>query len=95
MQVQGMTLMKQAAYRRNGGILTIQRVYRGHIGRKVFRQWSQVKAKYDAWNALCHACAITISRVWRGYKARLRVSMMKRDLVQFILRLRRHDHECT
>jgi hypothetical protein len=90
-----MTRSKQAINRANVGSLTIQRVYRGHIGRKVCRRWSQEKAKCDAWNALCHASAIIISRVWRGYHARCKFSMMERDLAQYILQLRKYDHECS
>lgn len=46
-------------------VLTIQRVYRGHLGRKAASRWALKAAEYAAINALMNASAIAIQRIWR------------------------------
>ena len=50
----------------------LQRLYRGHLGRKAARRWAMKKAELEAMNALMNASAITMQRVFRGYVGKLR-----------------------
>lgn len=54
---------RQEAERR--AVFTIQRVYRGHLGRKAADRWALKAAEYAAINALMNASAIAIQRIWR------------------------------
>lgn len=41
----------------------LQRIYRGHLGRKVARRWAMKKAEMEAYHALIVASCITAQRV--------------------------------
>ena len=69
-------------------IATIQRVYRGFIGRKVARRWALKRAELAAMNALLNATAIFIQRVWRGYLARKEAKSLREEMAKFIALMR-------
>jgi hypothetical protein len=43
----------------------LQRIYRGHLGRKVARRWAMKKTEMEAYHALVVASTITAQRVRR------------------------------
>lgn len=69
----------------------IQRFYRGYIGRKVTKRWAMKKAEIGAINALMNGCAITITRIWRGYQGRIQTKKLRREMTEFIVKLRSED----
>jgi len=54
--------------REKDAALFIQRVFRGHIGRKAGRRWAMKHAELNAMFALFTVAAITAQRIFRGYK---------------------------
>jgi hypothetical protein len=69
----------------------LERVYRGHLGRKAARRWAMKKAELEAMNALMNASAITMQRVWRGYMGRLRASEVRMEMAEFIAMIRMEE----
>jgi hypothetical protein len=62
----------------------IQRVFRGHLGRKAARRWALKRAELGAMNALMNATAITIQRYYRGYLGRELTVTKRMEMAQFI-----------
>lgn len=48
----------------------LQRVYRGHLGRKAARRWALKRAEFYAMYALVSSAAVCVQRVWRGVLGR-------------------------
>jgi len=75
----------------NASSITIQKLYRGHLGSKAAVRWRVEIEGVRAWHALCHASAIAISRYWRGYYARNVAAAMRMELTNYIVELRRSE----
>ena len=74
----------------------IQRVFRGHKGRKDTRTWALKKAEIGALNALLHYTATTIQRYYRGYLGRVEQFETRLVMAQFMAEMRAleaHDDE--
>ncbi len=74
-----------------GSVITIQRVYRGHLGRKAAKRWALKRAELGAMNALLHATATCIQRVYRGYLARVLTIRTRAEMAQFIALMRAQE----
>ena len=77
--------------KQNNAVVTIQRYYRGHIGRKAASLWRDHFSRIQAHNALCVACSTTISRYWRGWKGRQEAEGVRREMAEFIIAMRQID----
>jgi hypothetical protein len=51
--------------------MVVQKVFRGHLGRKVSKKWIQRRREIDAMRALQLAGATSIERVYRGRLGRI------------------------
>ena len=71
----------------------IQRVYRGHLGRKAARRWAMKRAELAAINALLNAAATCLQRVWRGYLARVEAIETRAEMAYFIALMRAQEAE--
>ena len=71
--------------------LIIQRIYRGHLGRIAAKRWALKKSEINAMNVLMNGCAIAISRTWRGHRGRVGAKKLRKDMAEFIIRLRADD----
>jgi hypothetical protein len=69
----------------------IQRVYRGHLGRKAARRWCMKRAELDAMAALLNASVVNVQRVFRGYLGRQEAREARMEMAEFINRLRTID----
>jgi hypothetical protein len=69
-------------------ILQLQKIYRGHLGRKAAKRWALKRAELSAMNALLHAAATTIERVYRGYATRVYTIIKRTEMAQFIALMR-------
>lgn len=69
-------------------VMMIQRVYRGHLGRKAAKRWALKRAELGAMHALLNATAITIQRYYRGYRARVFTIIKRMEMAQFIALMR-------
>jgi hypothetical protein len=69
-------------------ILLIQKMYRGHLGRKAAKRWALKRAELNAMNALLHAAAITIQRAYRGYMGRVYTVLKRTEMAHFIALMR-------
>ena len=77
--------------RQSNSAETIQRYYRGHIGRRVAGLWREHSLKLQFSHALYIASSTTISRYWRGYKCRQDAGELRRAMAEFILAMRQID----
>lgn len=73
--------------------LTVQRVYRGHLGRKAARRWCMKRAELDAMAALLNASVTNIQRVFRGHMGRTKAREARMEMAEFINRIRTIDAE--
>jgi hypothetical protein len=69
-------------------ISVLQKIYRGHLGRKAAKRWALKRAELGAMNALLNSTAIAIQRVFRGYEARLYAVQKRTEMAQFIALMR-------
>lgn len=69
-------------------VCTLQKVYRGHIGRKAAKRWALKRAELGAMNALLNSTAIAIQRVYRGYAARVYTIQKRTEMAHFIALMR-------
>jgi hypothetical protein len=69
-------------------VTIIQKVYRGHLGRKAAKRWALKRAELGAMNALLNATAITIQRVFRGHRDRNYARIKRQEMAQFIALMR-------
>jgi IQ calmodulin-binding motif. len=71
--------------------VTIQKYYRGHLGRRVVSLWRNEYQNIQVWRALCHSCAVTITRYWRGYASRKMAAFCRGKIVEYLLKLRKAE----
>lgn len=77
--------------RQRNSAVTVQRHYRGCIGRRAAGLWRERKLRMQARHAFYLACSTTISRYWRGYKGRQEAKELRRKMAEFIMTLRQID----
>lgn len=65
----------------------LQRIYRGHIGRKAAQRWRVKRAEYSATNALMVAAAISIQRLMRGSWGRSRAGTIRAGIARWLAHL--------
>lgn len=65
----------------------IQRVLRGHIGRKAAHRWREKRAEYTATNSLMVSAAVTIQGVLRGSWGRKRAKTIRAGIAAWLARL--------
>ena len=71
--------------------VAVQRVFRGHLGRKAARRWALKRAELEAMNALLNAAAISIQRVYRGYCGRVDAKETRIEMAHFIALMRAEE----
>ncbi len=69
----------------------IQRVYRGHVGRKAASRWILKRAEMNALNIIMNAAATCLQRIWRGYLARLLAVETRAEMAYFIALMRAEE----
>jgi hypothetical protein len=79
------------AKKQKKGANHMQRLYRGHIGRKAARRWAMKKAELEAMNALMHASALTMERTFRGYVGRVHAAEKRAEMAEFIAMIRMEE----
>lgn len=62
----------------------LQRLYRGHIGRKAAHRWCIKRAEYSANNSLLVSAAITIQRTMRGARGRARAKIVRAGIARWL-----------
>ena len=65
----------------------IQRVLRGHIGRKAAHRWHEKRAEYNATNSLMVAAAVSIQRLLRGSWGRNRAKTIRAGIARWLTHL--------
>lgn len=65
----------------------IQRLYRGHMGRKAVLRWRAKRVEYYATNSLLVCAAVTIQRVARGCSGRRRARVVRASIARWLVRL--------
>lgn len=65
----------------------IQRVYRGHIGRKAANRWGTRRAEFVATNSIMVAAAIAIQRLVRGSWGRTRANDIRAGIARWLVHL--------
>jgi hypothetical protein len=70
---------------------TVQRVYRGHLGRKVAKMRSFQLQRAHSANILMNACATAIERVWRGYCGRMDAKYLRKEMAEFLFAIREEE----
>ena len=73
------------------GAQALQKLYRGHIGRKGAAKWHMRRAEIDAMRALKLAAVITVQRVYRGRLGRYRAESRRVELAEFIASIRAEE----
>ena len=68
--------------------IQIQRLYRGHKGRRDARTWALKKAEINAINALLNQTATKIQSYYRGYRGRLEYFEWRMIMAQFMAEMR-------
>jgi len=71
----------------------LQRVIRGHIGRKAGLKYALKVLEYRSFFSLISACVITIQRVFRGWQGRQLASRTRKRFADFIIALGEEDEE--
>lgn len=74
-------------------VTKIQKIYRGHLGRKAAKRWALKRAELGAMTALLNSTAIAIQRVYRGYVARELAVIKRTEMAQFIALMRVQEAE--
>lgn len=72
---------------------TLQRMYRGHLGRKAAKRWALKRAEINAMHFLLNSTAICLQRVWRGYLGREYTVRKRREMAYFIALMRQQEAE--
>ena len=71
--------------------ITVQRVFRGHIGRKIAKMCAFRQERNESINALMNGCAVAISRAWRGYCGRMDAKYLKKEMAEFLFAIREEE----
>lgn len=69
-------------------IVALQRIYRGHVGRKAARRWYLKRAELKAMTSLLTAAATCVQRIYRGHLARVFTVVKRTEMAQFIALMR-------
>jgi hypothetical protein len=72
-------------------VCSVQRVFRGHLGRKAAKRWALKRAELGAMHALLHATATFIQRCYRGYLGRVYTYKKRMEMAQFIALMRSQE----
>jgi hypothetical protein len=72
-------------------VVCLQRVYRGHIGRKAGKRWALKRYELMAINYLLSSCAVMIQRSFRGFRARNFAIRKRVDMAQIIALMRAQE----
>jgi len=72
-------------------VTTIQRMYRGHLGRKAAKRWALKRAELGAMHALLHSTAVCVQRCYRGYLARVNAAKKRAEMAAFIALMRAQE----
>ncbi|TMW64502.1 hypothetical protein Poli38472_011382 [Pythium oligandrum] len=83
-----MVLENQKAKREARAALYIQRMYRGHMGRRAGKKWMIRRREIDAQRALDNAAAVMLQRAYRGRLGRLKAEERRIELAEFISQVR-------
>ena len=67
---------------------TVQRMYRGHLGRKRVKKIKQDKQKEALALAYLNLCATDLQRVYRGYCGRRDAEQLRMEMAEFLFSLR-------
>lgn len=70
-----------------GAAQLLQRIYRGHIGRKAACRWHAKRAEYNATNSLMVSAAIAIQRLMRGNWGRRRAKTVRAGIARWLAHL--------
>ena len=68
--------------------MTVQRIYRGHLGRKATRLRATEVKSAEILTKMRNECVVDISRVWRGYCARKDADYLRDELARFVFAIR-------
>ena len=75
-------LETKAASDRKFGCISMQKLYRGHIGRKAAHRWAMKKAELEAMLALMNASANTLQRAFRGFVGRMAAAEARAEMAE-------------
>jgi hypothetical protein len=81
----------QKAKKETKAALLIQRLYRGHLGRKAGKKWMLRRKEIDAQKAIENAAAIMLQRGYRGRLGRLKAEEKRVELAEFISQVRAEE----
>ncbi|GLE03095.1 hypothetical protein PINS_up011974 [Pythium insidiosum] len=81
----------QKVKRERHAAIQIQRMYRGHMGRKAGRRWMIRRREIDAQRALDNAAAVTLQRIYRGRLGRIKAEERRIELAEFISQIRAEE----
>eukprot|EP00816_Leptocylindrus_hargravesii_P008210 CAMPEP_0196807812 /NCGR_PEP_ID=MMETSP1362-20130617/7802_1 /TAXON_ID=163516 /ORGANISM="Leptocylindrus danicus, Strain CCMP1856" /LENGTH=1509 /DNA_ID=CAMNT_0042181887 /DNA_START=1363 /DNA_END=5889 /DNA_ORIENTATION=+ len=82
---------KRRAKKERISTLTIQRYFRGYVGRKDAENWAKERATIEALQALQNSSAITIARIWRGTLGRRLAKSTRNRMIEFIANVRTEE----
>ena len=71
--------------------ICVQRVFRGHIGRRLAKVQSLQRDQKRSVDVLRNKCATTIARVWRGYCGRLDARYLQKEMAEFLIAIREEE----
>lgn len=91
--VQALQAIVRRQAKEKNSILLLQRIYRGHLGRKAAKRWAMKRAELVAINALLNAAAVCVQRIWRGYQGRILAIETRAEMAYFIALMRVQEAE--
>jgi len=65
-------------------ITSIQKVFRGHLGRKAAKRWALKYAEFTSMFNLMSSCQVCIARYWKGYITRVRTINKRLEMASII-----------
>lgn len=65
----------------------LQRILRGHIGRKAANRWREKRAEFNATNSLMVSAAVSIQRLLRGSWGRRRAKTIRAGIARWLAHL--------
>jgi len=72
---------------------TVQRIYRGYIGRKTVKNLKLEKQKAEWAIAFLNSCATEIERTWRGSCGRRDAKRLRKEMSEFMFAIRAKEAE--
>ena len=70
---------------------TVQRVFRGFIGRRLANERARQQKRAAFEEALRNDCATDIARIWRGYCGRIDAGYLRAEMAKFLFDLREEE----